>query len=47
MDIEVEEEAAVVRAVLEELAERVDGVVDEDDEFEDGVDACRRDILGS
>jgi hypothetical protein len=45
VEMEVVEEAGVVRAVLEELAERVDGVEDEDDR-ELGVEACRRDMLG-
>lgn len=44
--MEVVEEAGVVSAVLEELAERVQGVEDEE-EFALGVDAWRRDMLGS
>lgn len=43
--MEVVEEAAVVSAVLEELAERVEGV-EEEEEREPGVGARRRDMLG-
>lgn len=47
VEIEVVEEAGVVvRAVLEDLAERVEGVEEEEDR-ELGIDACRRDMLGS
>lgn len=50
MEVEVEmdvvEEAGVVRAELEELAERVDGVEAEED-CDLGDDAWRRDMLGS
>jgi hypothetical protein len=42
-----EEEAGVVRAVLDEFAERVDGVVADEEDFEPAFDAWRRDILGS
>lgn len=40
------EEAGVVRAVLDELAERVEGVVADEEDCELGVDACRREMLG-
>ena len=46
VEIEVVEEAGVVRAALDELAERVVGVEDEED-CEVGFDAWRRDMLGS
>lgn len=45
-EIEVVDEAGVVRAMLEELAERVDGVEDEE-EGELDVGAWRREMLGS
>ncbi len=40
------EEAGVVRAVLEELAERVEGVVADEEDCELPVDAWRREMLG-
>ena len=45
LEKDVLEVAGVVSAVLEELAERIDGVEDEDD-CDVGVDAWRRDMLG-
>lgn len=45
LEIDVVDEAGVVRKVLEEFAERVEGVEDEED-LELGVRAWRRDMLG-
>src|SRR5271154_4146088 len=42
----VEVEGAAVSWELEELAESTDGV-EEDEDLEEWVDACRRDMLGS